>query len=115
MKNLLLKNMELEKEFKDINLDGAGEFVKEMVLDLHWHLFTEVQDGEEDYVIQSANEYAELILENKEEFILALEKADHQFIQDMNSIGHEIDGYTMRDNSMDYLNTCLEFFEDTVC
>lgn len=112
MNNLLLKNMELEKEFKDINLDGAGEFAKEMMLDLHWDLFTAVQEGEADYVIESANDYATTLLENKEQLIEALNKTEVEFIEDMNKRDMEINEYAIKDNSLEYLSLCLDLFED---
>ena len=111
MNNLLLKNMELEKEFKDINLDGAGEFVKEMMLDLHWDLFTAVQEGETDYA-ESANDYATTLLENKEQLIEALNKTETEFIEDMNRRDIEINKYTIKDNSLEYLQLVLDLFED---
>ena len=111
MNNLLLKNMELEKEFKDINLDGAGEFVKEMMLDLHWDLFTAVQEGETDYV-ESANDYATTLLENKEQLIEALNKTEAEFIEDMNKRDIEVNEYTIKDNSLEYLQLVLDLFED---
>lgn len=112
MKNLLLKNMELEKEFKDINLDGVGEFAKEMMLDLHWDLFTAVQEGEADYVIESANDYATTLLENKEQLIESLNKTEVEFIEDMNKRDMEINEYAIKDNSLEYLSSCLDLFED---
>lgn len=113
MNNLLLKNMELEKEFKDINLDGVGEFVKEMMLDLHWDLFTAVQEGDTDYV-ESANDYATTLLENKEQLIEALNKTEAEFIEDMSKRDIEINEYTIKDNSLEYLQLGLEFFEDMI-
>lgn len=112
MNELLLKNTELEKEFKDINLDGAGEFVKEMMLDLHWDLFTAVQVGEEDYVIESSNDYATTLLENKEQLVEALNKTEAEFIEDMNKRDIEINEYTIKDSSLEYLSSCLDLFED---
>ena len=111
MNNLLLKNMELEKEFKDINLDGTGEFAKEMMLDLHWDLFTAVQEGEVEYV-ESANDYATTLLENKEQLIEALNKTETEFIEDMNRRDIEINKYTIKDNSLEYLQLVLDLFED---
>lgn len=111
MNNLLLKNMELEKEFKEINLDGVGEFVKEMMLDLHWDLFTAVQENEAEYV-ESANDYATTLLENQEQLIEALNKTEEEFIEDMNKRDIEIDEYAIKDNSLEYLSSCLDLFED---
>ena len=111
MNELLVKNMELEKEFKDINLDGTGEFVKEMMLDLHWDLFTAVQKGEAEYV-ESANDYATTLLENQEQLIEALNKTEEEFIEDMNKRDIEIDEYAIEDNSLEYLSSCLDLFED---
>ena len=112
MNNLLLKNMELEKEFKEINLDGVGEFVKEMMIDLHWDLFTAVQEGETDYVIESSNEYATTLLENKEQLIEALNKTEAEFIEDMNKHDIEINDYTIKYYSLVYLSLGLDLFED---
>ena len=114
MNELLLKNMELEKEFKNINLDGAGELVKEMMLDLHWDLFTAVQVGELEYAMESSNEYATTLLENKEQLIEALDKAETEFIKDMNKYDVEINEYTIIDSSLYYLPLGLEFFEDMI-
>ena len=114
MKNLLLKNMELEKEFKEINLDGVGEFVKEMMIDLHWDLFTAVQEGETDYVIESSNEYATTLLENKEQLIEAFNEAETEFIEYMNKRDIEIDEYAIKDNSLEYIPFGLELFEDKI-
>ena len=111
MNNVLLKNMELEKEFKDINLDGAGEFVKEMMLDLHWDMFTSVQEGEAEY-LESANDYATTLLENKEQLIEALNKTEAEFIEDMNKHDIEINDYTIKDYSLVYLSLGLDLFED---
>lgn len=111
MNNVLLKNMELEKEFKDINLDDTGEFAKEMMLDLHWDLFTAVQEGEAEYV-ESANDYATTLLENKEQLIEALNKTETEFIEDMNRRDIEINEYTIKDNSLEYLQLVLDLFED---
>ena len=119
MRELLLKNIELEKEFKDINLDGVGEFVKEMMLDLQWDLFTAVQKGEAEYIsvyqmslIESSNKYATTLLENKEQLIEALSKAETEFIEDMNKRDVEINEYAIKDNSLEYLPLSIEFFED---
>lgn len=112
MNNVLLKNMELEKEFKDINLDGTGEFVKEMMLDLHWDLFTAAQEGGADYVIESSNDYATTLLENKEQLIEALNKAEAEFIEYMNKRDIEIDEYAIKDNSLEYVPLVLDLFED---
>ena len=114
MNNVLLKNMELEKEFKEINLDGTGEFVKEMMLDLHWDLFTAVQEGEEDYIVESSNKYTTTLLENKKQLIEALNKAETEFIEDMNKRDVEINEYAIKDNSMEYLANGLEFFEEMI-
>ena len=121
MKNLLLKNMELEKEFKDINLDGVGEFVKEMMLDLQWDLFTAVQEGESEYIpmyqmnlIESSNEYATKLLENREQLIKALNKVEAEFFEDMNKRDIEINEYAIKDSSLEYLSLGLEFFEDMI-
>ena len=114
MNELLLKNMELEKEFKEINLDGAGEFVKEMMLDLHWDLFTAVQEGGADYVIESSNEYATTLLENKEQLIEAFSEAETEFIEYMNKRDIEIDEYAIKDNSLEYVPFGLELFEDKI-
>lgn len=121
MKNLLLKNMELEKEFKEINLDGVGEFVKEMMLDLSWDLFTAVQEGESEYIpmyqmnlIESSNEYAITLLENREQLIEALNKVEAEFIEDMNKRDIEINEYAIKDSSLEYLSLGLEFFEDMI-
>lgn len=111
MNNVLLKNMELEKEFKDINLDGAGEFVKEMMLDLHWDMFTSVQEGEAEY-LESANDYATTLLENKEQLIEALNKTEAEFIEDMNKHDIEINDYTIKGYSLVYLSLGLDLFED---
>ena len=111
MNNLLLKNMELEKEFKDINLDGTGEFVKEMMLDLHWDLFTSVQEGETEYV-ESANDYATTLLENKEQLIEALNKTEAEFIEDMNKHDIEINDYIIEYYLLVYLSLGLDLFED---
>jgi len=112
MNNVLLKNMELEKEFKEINLDGTGEFVKEMMLDLHWDLFTAAQGGGADYVIESSNDYATTLLENKEQLIEALNKAEAEFIEYMNKRDIEIDEYAIKDNSLEYVPLVLDLFED---
>ena len=114
MKNLLLKNMELEKEFKEINLDGVGEFVKEMMLDLHWDLFTSVQEGDADYVIESSNDYATTLLENKEQLIEVLNKTEAEFIEDMNKHDIEINDYTIKDYSLVYLSLGLDLFEEMI-
>ena len=114
MNELLLKNMELKKEFKDINLDGTGEFAKEMMLDLHWDLFISVQEGEADYVVESANDYATTLLENKEQLIEALNKTEAEFIEDMNKRDIEIDEYAIKDNSLEYLSLVIEFFEEMI-
>ena len=114
MNELLLKNMELGKEFKDINLDGTGEFAKEMMLDLHWDLFTAVQEGEADYVIESSNDYATTLLENKEQLIEAFNEAETEFIEYMNKRDIEIDEYVIKDNSLEYVPFGLELFEDKI-
>ena len=114
MNSLLLKNMELEKEFKDINLDGAGELVKEMMLDLHWDLFIAGYQDREDYIVASSNEYAESVLRNQDKLIEALEKSETEFIKDMHENGIEIDEYVIKENSMEYLASSLEFFEETI-
>ena len=114
MNELLLKNMELGKEFKDINLDGTGEFAKEMMLDLHWDLFTAVQEGEADYVIESSNDYATTLLENKEQLIEALNKTEEEFIEDMNKRDMEINEYAIKDNSLEYLSLVIDLFEDMI-
>ena len=111
MNNLLLKNMELEKEFKDISLDGVGEFVKEMMLDLHWDLFTAVQESEAEY-LESANDYATTLLENKEQLIEVLNKTEAEFIEDMNKHDIEINDYTIKYYSLVYLSLGLDLFED---
>lgn len=114
MNNLLLKNMELEKEFKDISLDGVGEFVKEMMLDLHWDLFIAGYQGKEDYIVASSNEYAETVLRNQDKLIEVLEKSETEFIKDMHEYGIEINEYAIKDNSMEYLANSLEFFEEMI-
>lgn len=106
--------MELEKEFKDINLDGAGELVKEMMLDLHWDLFIGDYQDREGYIVASANEYAEAVLKNRDKLIEALEKSETDFIKDMHEHGIKIDEYAIRDNSMEYLANGLEFFEEMI-
>ena len=121
MRELLLKNMELEKEFKDINLDGVGEFVKEMMLDLQWDLFTAVQEGEAEYIsvyqmslIESSNKYATTLLENKEQLIEALSKAETEFVEDMNKRDIKINEYAIKDNSLEYLPLGLDYFDDMI-
>ena len=121
MKNLLLKNMELEKEFKDINLYGVGEFVKEMMLDLRWDLFTAVQEGESEYIpmhqmnlIESSNDYATTLLENKEQLIEAFNEAETEFIEYMNKRDVEINEYAIKDNSLEYLPLGIEYFEEMI-
>lgn len=114
MNSLLLKNMELEKEFKDISLDGVGEFVKEMMSDLHWDLFTADCQDREGYIVASSNEYAEVVLRNQDKLIEALEKSETEFIKDMHEHGIEINKYVIKDNSMEYLANGLEFFEEMI-
>ena len=114
MNSLLLKNMELEKEFKEINLDGTGEFVKEMMLDLHWDLFTADHQDREGYIVASSNEYAEAVLKNRDKLIEALRKSETEFVKDMHEHGIEINEYTIKDNSMEYLANGLEFFEEMI-
>ena len=114
MNSLLLKNMELEKEFKDINLDGAGELVKEMMLDLHWDLFIADCQDREGYIVASSNEYAKMLLENKEHLIKALGQVEIEFVEDMNERDIEIDEYAIKDNSLDYLSSCYELFEEMI-
>lgn len=114
MNELLLKNMELEKEFKEINLDGVGEFVKEMMSDLHWDMFTGVQEGEEEYIVESSNEYATTLLENREQLIEALNKVEAEFIEDMNKRNIEINEYVIKDNSLECLFLGLEYFDDMI-
>lgn len=112
MNELLLKNTELEKEFKDINLDGLGEFIKEMMWDLRWDLFSSVQEDETDYIVASSNEYAETVLKNQDKIIEALKKTETEFIKDMN--GYDISIYDIKDNSVEYLNLGLQFFEEMI-
>lgn len=112
MNELLLKNTELEKEFKDINLDGLGEFIKEMMWDLRWDLFASVQEDETDYIVASSNEYAETVLKNQDKLIKALKKSETEFIKDMN--GYDISIYDIKDNSVEYLNLGLQFFEEMI-
>ena len=114
MNNLLLRNMELEKEFKDINLDGAGELVQEMVLDLHQDLFIADYQDREGHIVASSNEYAEAVLKNQGKLIEALEKSEAEFIKEMNEHGIEINEYAIKDNSMEYLANGLEFFEEMI-
>lgn len=111
---LLLKNMELEKEFRDINLDGVGELVKEMMLDLYWDLFIACYQDKEDYIVASSNEYAETVLKNRDKLIEALKKSETEFIKDMHEHGIEINEYAIKDNSMEYLANSLEFFEEMI-
>ena len=114
MNSLLLKNMELEKEFKDINLDDVGRFTKEMMLDLHWDLFIADYQDREGYIVASSNEYAEAVLKNRGKLIEALEKSEAEFIKEMNEHGIEINEYAIKDNSMEYLANGLEFFEEMI-
>lgn len=114
MNSLLLKNTELEKEFRDISLDGVGEFVKEMMSDLHWDLFTADCQDREGYIVASSNEYAKAVLKNQGKLIEALEKSEAEFIKEMNEHGTEINEYAIKDNSMEYLANGLEFFEEMI-
>ena len=112
MGKLLVKNMKLEREFKDINLDGVGEFAEEMMSDLYWDLFSLGHPREEEYIVESANDYATTLLENKEQLIEALNKTEVEFIEDMNKRDMEINEYAIKDNSLEYLSSCLDLFED---
>lgn len=112
MGELLVKNMKLEREFKDINLDGVGEFAQEMMSDLYWDLFSLALPREEAYIVESANDYATTLLENKEQLIEALNKTEAEFIKDMNERDIEINEDTIRDNSLEYLPLFFDLFED---
>ena len=112
MNELLSENIELEKEFKDINLDGSGEFIKEMMWDLRWDLFASVQEDKTDYIVASSNEYAKAALKNQDKLIEALKKSETEFIKDMN--GCDISIYDIKDNSVEYLNLGLQFFEEMI-
>lgn len=114
MNELLLENLKLEEKLVNINLDGEGELVKAMMSDLRWELFESVQEDEADYVVSSSNEYAKKILDNKDKFIEALRKAEKKFIKDVTGYDFYIHEYAIIDNSMDYLQLGLEFFEDMI-